>query len=99
MNSEVIWVAVKGVQAIVVILSLWLLIVGDATDTSAVEHAGRLAAWGLASFLLIRFVHRKIDHLADAWRHGLGLDTEPADIVKRVLWAFLPVAIIGALAY
>ncbi|MEM6913785.1 MAG: hypothetical protein AAF511_07385 [Pseudomonadota bacterium] len=93
------WIGIKCVQAIVIILSLWLLIVGNTADTSAVEHSARLAAWGFASFWLIRFVHRKIDHLAEAWRNGLGLDTEPGDIVKRVLWAFLPVAIIGALAY
>ncbi|MEM1153526.1 MAG: hypothetical protein AAGI44_05255 [Pseudomonadota bacterium] len=94
-----IWIVVKCVQAIVIILSLWILIVTTAPDVSPVEHIARLAAWGLASFLLIRFVHRKIDGLAEAWSNGLGLDTEPEDIVKRVLWAFLPVAIIGALAY
>ncbi|MEM1154842.1 MAG: hypothetical protein AAGI44_11935 [Pseudomonadota bacterium] len=94
-----IWIVVKCVQAIVIILSLWLLIIHTASDVSTVEHIARLAAWGLGSFLLIRFVHRKIDDLAEAWRNGLGLDTEPGDIVKRVLWAFLPVAIIGALAY
>ncbi|MEM1156497.1 MAG: hypothetical protein AAGI44_20360 [Pseudomonadota bacterium] len=94
-----IWIVVKCVQAIVIILSLWLLIVQTASEVSAVEHIARLTAWGLVSFLLIRFVHRKIDDLAEAWSNGLGLDTEPGDIVKRVLWAFLPVAIIGALAY